>query len=153
VWRFRAAAGRFGQGINRLGDEGSACCFDGELGARGDSELCEDVGEVHFYGATGDEHPFADLRICEPLSDEPSVSDHLRCTITGIAAAGPAARRSGQIAIGGSMLLANDDMLTLSDTAPATPINGGTGIYRHAHGSLIPKNFGNNTDFTIKVTY
>jgi hypothetical protein len=65
---------------------------------------------------------------------------------------GPTALCSGQIAVGGPMLLANDEMLTLSDTAPATAINGGTGIYRHACGLLTPKNFGNDTDFTIKVT-
>jgi hypothetical protein len=84
---------------------------------------------------------------------KPTGSDHLRCTITGMTAAGPTARCSGQIAIGGSMLLANDDMLTLSNTAPPTPINGGTGIYRHARGLLTPNNIGNNSDFTIKVTY
>jgi hypothetical protein len=84
---------------------------------------------------------------------KPSGSDHLRCTITGMTATGPTALCSGQIAIGGSMLLANDDTLTLSNTAPPTQINGGTGIYRHARGLLTPANFGNNTDFTIKVTY
>ena len=66
---------------------------------------------------------------------------------------GPTALCSGQIAIGGSMLLANDETLTLSDTATPTPINGGTGIYRHARGLLTPTNIGNNTDFTIKVMY
>jgi hypothetical protein len=83
----------------------------------------------------------------------PNGSDHLRCTITGMRAAGPMARCSGQIAIDGSMLLANDDMLTLSDPPPPTPINGGTGIYRHAHGLLTAKDFGNNSDFTIRVSY
>ena len=48
---------------------------------------------------------------------------------------------------------ANDDTLTLSDTGASTPINGGTGIYRHARGLLTPKVVCNNTDFTIKVTY
>jgi hypothetical protein len=86
-------------------------------------------------------------------SAKPNGSDHLRCTITGMTDAGPTALCSGQIAIGGSMLLANDDPVTLSDTAPPTPINAGTGIYRHARGLLTPTNFGNNTDFTIKVTY
>jgi hypothetical protein len=80
-------------------------------------------------------------------------SDHLRCTITGMTAAGPTARCSGQIAIGGSMLLANDDTLTLSDGPPPTPINGGSGIYRHAHGLLTAKDFGNNSDFTIRISY
>jgi hypothetical protein len=83
---------------------------------------------------------------------KPNGSDHLRCTITGMTAAGPTALCNGQVAIGGSMLLANDERLTLSNSAPSTPINGGTGIYRHAHGLLTPKNFGNNTDFTIRVT-
>lgn len=83
---------------------------------------------------------------------KPNGSDHLRCTITGMTDRGPTALCNGQIAIGGSMLLANDDVLTLSNTAPPTPINGGTGIYRHAHGLLTPKNIGNDTDFTIRVT-
>ena len=84
---------------------------------------------------------------------KPNGSDHLRCTITGMSDSGPTALCNGQIAIGGSMLLANDETVSLSDGAPPTPINGGTGIYRHAHGLLTPKNFGNNTDFTIRVTY
>lgn len=84
---------------------------------------------------------------------KPNGSDHLRCTITGMTDTAPMALCSGQIAIGGSMLLANDETLTLSDNAPPTPINGGTGIYRHAHGLIMPRSFGNNTDFTIRVTY
>jgi hypothetical protein len=80
-------------------------------------------------------------------------SDHLRCTITSITSAGPRARCSGQIAIGGSMLLTNDVTFTLGATPPPTPINGGTGIYRHARGLIIPTNFGKNTDFKIRVTY
>ncbi len=32
-------------------------------------------------------------------------------------------------------------------------INGGTGIYRHAHGKIIATSVGNNTDFMIKATY
>jgi hypothetical protein len=84
---------------------------------------------------------------------KPNGSDHLRCTITGMTAAGLKGLCNGQIAIGGSMLLANDDMLTLSNAAPPTPINGGTGIYRHAHGLVTSKSFGDNTDFTIRVTY
>ena len=60
---------------------------------------------------------------------------------------------SGQIAIGGSMLLVNDETFTLWASPPHTPINGGTGIYRHAHGLITPTNIGNNTEFTIKVKY
>jgi hypothetical protein len=83
----------------------------------------------------------------------PDGSDHLRCTITGISSTGPTVLCSGQIAIGGSMLLANDETFTLSDTAPPTPINGGTGIYRRARGLITPTNIGNNTDFTIRLSY
>jgi hypothetical protein len=32
-------------------------------------------------------------------------------------------------------------------------INGGTGIYRHAHGTVTSTSVGNNSDLTIKVTY
>jgi hypothetical protein len=80
-------------------------------------------------------------------------SDHLRCTITSISGTGPTVLCSAQIAIGGSMLLANDETFKLSASPPPTPINGGTGIYRHARGLIIPMNIGNNTDFTIRVTY
>jgi len=66
---------------------------------------------------------------------------------------GPVVLCSGQIAIGGSMLLANDETFTLSAGPLPTPINGGTGIYPHAHGLITPTNIGNNTDFTIRVSY
>ena len=51
---------------------------------------------------------------------------------------------SGQIAIGGSMLLANDERFTLSASPPPTRINGGTGIHRHARGLLTPTSIGHN---------
>ena len=53
------------------------------------------------------------------------------------------------------MLLANNEKLTFSNSnAPiVVPINGGTGIYRHAHGRVISTSVGNNSDLTIKVTY
>jgi hypothetical protein len=84
-----------------------------------------------------------------------TASDHLRCTITSFTATAGKATCDGQIAIGGSMLLANDVPFTLSNTgAPdVVSINGGTGIYHHAHGKIIATNVGNNTDFTITVTY
>ena len=52
------------------------------------------------------------------------------------------------------MLLAGDVTFTLSDVrAPlVVPINGGTGIYRHARGRTIATTVGNNTDFEIRVT-
>jgi hypothetical protein len=83
----------------------------------------------------------------------PNGSDHLRCAVTSISSTGPTLLCSAQIGIGGSMLLANDETFTLSASPPPTPIDGGTGIYRHAHGLLTATDIGNNTDFTIKVTY
>jgi hypothetical protein len=84
-----------------------------------------------------------------------TASDHLRCTITGSAGNSATAICDAQIAIGGSMLLANHVKLTFSESnAPiVVPINGGTGIYRHAHGTVISTSVGNNSDLTVKVTY
>jgi hypothetical protein len=84
---------------------------------------------------------------------KPTASDHLRCTITNFTATAGTASCDGQIAIGGSMLLANDARFTLSNGPHVIPINGGTGIYRHAHGTIVAMSVGNNTDFTITVTY
>ena len=82
-------------------------------------------------------------------------SDHLRCTITGSTKNSATATCDAQIAIGGSMLLANHTKLTFSESsAPVVvSIDGGTGIYRHAHGTVTSTSVGNNSDLTIKVTY
>jgi hypothetical protein len=84
-----------------------------------------------------------------------TASDHLRCTINSFTSGGGTAMCDGQIAIGGSMLLANAAPLTFSETNAPTvlSINGGTGIYRHAHGRLAATTVGNNTDFVIRVKY
>ena len=88
-------------------------------------------------------------------ANNPTASDHLRCTITSFTGSAATANCDAQVAIGGSMLLGNDVTFTLSNgSAPlVVPINGGTSIYRHAHGKIIATNVGNNTDFDIKVTY
>jgi hypothetical protein len=88
-------------------------------------------------------------------ASKPTASDHLRCTITSFTGSAAAADCDAQVAIGGSMLLADDVTFMLSDgSAPlVVPINGGTGIYRHARGRIIATNVGNNTDFDIRVTY
>jgi hypothetical protein len=84
-----------------------------------------------------------------------TASDHLRCTITGAAGNSATAVCDAQIAIGGSMLLANHAKLTFGESnAPiVVPINGGTGIYRHAHGTVISTSVGNDSDLTVKVTF
>jgi hypothetical protein len=89
-------------------------------------------------------------------ANNPAGSDHLRCTITSFAASGATGVCDGQIAIGGSMLLVKHETVALPNTARLSfRINGGTGIYRHAHGKLIATNIGNtgNSDFDIKITY
>jgi hypothetical protein len=88
-------------------------------------------------------------------ANTPRGSDHLRCTLTGLTTDGATAMCDGQIAIGGSMLLVNNDKLTLPDSnGPlAFRINGGTGTYRHAHGKITATTVGNNTDFVIRVKY
>ena len=85
----------------------------------------------------------------------PTASDHLRCTLTGLTASGAKAVCDGQIAIAGSMLLVNDESLTLPDSnGPLVfRINGGTGTYRQARGKITATTVGNNTDFVIKVNY
>jgi len=82
-----------------------------------------------------------------------SASDHLACTFTAIT--GPmsgTATCNGQIAIGGSMLLAQNVNISLS-SSPTTvvPINGGTGNFRGAHGQAKSVGVGhtNNSNFTI----
>ena len=84
-----------------------------------------------------------------------TASDHLRCTLTGLTADGAKAVCDGQIAIGGSMLLVNNESLTLPDSnGPLVfRINGGTGTYRHVHGKITATTVGNNTDFVIKARY
>jgi hypothetical protein len=83
-----------------------------------------------------------------------SASDHLVCTFTSIT--GPmsgTATCNGQIAIGGSMLLAQNVNVSFS-TSTVVPINGGTGKFRGAHGQA--KSIGiphtNNSNFTITFT-
>lgn len=82
-----------------------------------------------------------------------SASDHLVCTFTSIT--GPmsgTATCNGQIAIGGSMLLAQNVTLSFS-TSPTlvVAINGGTGKFRGAHGQSKSTSIGhtNNSNFTI----
>jgi hypothetical protein len=82
-----------------------------------------------------------------------AASDHLRCTITTFTQSAVKAICDGQIAIGGSMLLANHASVTVSDASIAFAITGGTGIYRHAHGTIHTTQVGNDSDFTIKVAY
>ena len=50
-----------------------------ELGSIGQVELAEDVGEVGFDGATGDEQTGSDLWVGESVGDEPTDVGFHRC--------------------------------------------------------------------------
>jgi hypothetical protein len=74
-----------------------------------------------------------------------SGSAHLACVVTSASTA----TCSAQIAIGGALLLANN--VTLNSTqngSSPVPINGGTGKYKNARGTLTS----NNNDVTIRLT-
>jgi hypothetical protein len=74
---------------------------------------------------------------------------HLRCVFTS----SKRATCDGQIAIGGSMLLANGGHLNLGGSLGGLTINGGTGDFRRAQGTLTSVSPGNNknSDITIRL--
>jgi hypothetical protein len=68
-----------------------------------------------------------------------TASDHLVCTFTSISSNGMSgtALCNGQIAIGGSMFLAQNDKVTFAGAGPTNVvINGGTGRFAGAHGTV-----------------
>jgi hypothetical protein len=79
-----------------------------------------------------------------------SASDHLACTFPNATTT----TCSGQIAIGGSLLLGNDVTLTTQNGTGSLPINAGTGKYKNARGTALftPIGNSNNVDITITLT-
>jgi hypothetical protein len=79
-----------------------------------------------------------------------TASDHIVCTFTSTAYV---ATCDGQIAIGGSLLLAQDVTVDFGQSATVV-LNGGTGVYKGAHGTATAVAFDNssNSDFTVKFT-
>jgi hypothetical protein len=79
-----------------------------------------------------------------------TATDHLVCTFTNDLGQ---ATCDGQIAIGGSMLLAENVSVDFAKTS-GVPLNGGTGVYKHAHGATTSVGIANtsNSDFTIRFT-
>jgi hypothetical protein len=78
-----------------------------------------------------------------------TASDHIVCTLTSTSRA----LCDGTIAIGGSMILGDDFVLDFNSSgATVVKITGGTGQYRHAHGTVVAQPVGNNSDLTITVT-
>lgn len=82
-----------------------------------------------------------------------TATDHLRCVITTVTMTSFKGVCDGQVAIGGSMLLADHVIGTFTRSTTKIPINRGTGVYRGYHGLATSKSIAltNNSDFTITV--
>ena len=78
-----------------------------------------------------------------------TASDHIVCTLTS-ASTGLC---DGTIAVGGAMILGDDFPFDFNSNVTTVKLTGGTGRYRHAHGTVIAKSVGNNSDLTIKVSF
>jgi hypothetical protein len=81
-----------------------------------------------------------------------TASDHVVCTLTSSSSA----LCDGTIAIGGSMIFGDDFVLNFGSNVTTVKVTGGTGAYRHVHGTIIHKSTssnGNNGDVTIKISY
>jgi hypothetical protein len=80
-----------------------------------------------------------------------TASDHVVCTLTSSSTA----LCDGTIAVGGSMIFGDDFILNFSSNT-VVKVTGGTGTYRHVHGSVIVKSVsrnGNNSDVTVRISY
>jgi hypothetical protein len=82
-------------------------------------------------------------------------TDHIRCVITRTPTAGnptAGARCDAQLAIGGSMLLADQVAATLTQNSTLVPINGGTGKYKGYTGIAKSVSVSNTAnDLTVSV--
>ena len=78
-----------------------------------------------------------------------TASDHLVCTIGSNPMLG---RCDGVIAIGGALVIADNFTIDFSSNDPLSiKITGGTGRFRHAHGTIVSRNVGNNSDLTVTL--
>jgi hypothetical protein len=80
----------------------------------------------------------------------PSASTNIICYVTKA----PKALCYAQVAIGGSMLLANRFTANLADSNPfaSIPINAGTGKFARAHGNINTTSAGGNS-INLTITY
>jgi hypothetical protein len=81
----------------------------------------------------------------------PTASTNIVCFVTKA----PAAICYGQIAIGGSLLLANRFTANLAHSNPfaSIPINAGTGKLARAHGRIRTTPVGRGTSINMTITY
>jgi len=85
-----------------------------------------------------------------------SASDHLLCQLLTVSSTGGTGVCDGQIAVGGALLLAEHVAVTFAANGSLSPIpiNGGTGPYRGARGTVRSVGIGSssNADLTITLT-
>jgi len=83
-----------------------------------------------------------------------SGSDHLACVVTVASTVAERQTCSEQFAIGSAMLLATNVTVTFNGRTGSIPINGGTGRYKNARGTLVstPIANSNNFDNTFSLT-
>jgi len=80
-----------------------------------------------------------------------TASDHISCTIIDEQGNGLC---DGSIAIGGSMIFADDFVIPFGAEGPTTqriPITGGTGQFRRATGTVNVQSAGENSDLQVVV--
>lgn len=82
-----------------------------------------------------------------------TATDHIRCVFQSLPSNGPAkAVCDGQVAVGGSMLLAEHVTASVSQNSTSVPITGGTGQFRGYHGTASSTTISQTAnDFTIVV--
>jgi len=83
-----------------------------------------------------------------------SGSDHLACVVATASSVAERQTCSDQFAIGSALLLATNVTVKFNGRTALTPINGGTGRYKNARGTLVSKPIANssNTDNTFTLT-
>lgn len=103
----------------------------------------------HAAGDVGDETGVAYVGNRNHHAKRWTASFHLRCVL------GSSGRSTcdGQIAIGGSMLLAEQIHPNSPGKLGRLPISGGTGIFQRAHGTMTLVNVGNTntSEATIRI--
>ncbi len=84
-------------------------------------------------------------------ADTPTASTNIICFVTKA----PMALCYGQIAIGGSMLLANRFTANLAHSNPfvSMPINTGTNKFAGAHGTIRTRSVGSGNSLNLTITY
>jgi hypothetical protein len=107
--------------------------------------------------AVGDHYDGTDLLyVGQHQSHAPrfSASDHVACVITVSSTVAARQTCSEQFAIGSAMLLATNVTVTFNGRTASIPINGGTGRYKNARGTLVATQIATSgdTDNTFTLT-